>query len=134
MDDRFGDDPRTNRERMLAGDLYVAEDPELAAALRWATRLADEYNALAPRDWEAAREILASLLGGLGGFALRLGCFRQIERPVGHILLEARASAERKADQRRTCQCAPRPLCLRPNPSHRCPHSIRRRSRRQPRP
>jgi maltose O-acetyltransferase len=59
-------DPRSNRERMLAGDLYVAEDPELARALRRATRLADEYNSLAPRDWEAAREILASLLGGLG--------------------------------------------------------------------
>ena len=59
-------DPRTNRERMLAGDLYTAEDPELAAALRRATRLADEYNALAPRDPEAAKEILATLLGGVG--------------------------------------------------------------------
>ncbi|HVW48000.1 MAG TPA: sugar O-acetyltransferase [Solirubrobacterales bacterium] len=64
--DRFADDPRSNRERMLAGDLYIAEDPELAAALRRATRLADEYNALAPRDWEAAKEILGSLLGGVG--------------------------------------------------------------------
>jgi maltose O-acetyltransferase len=62
----FAGDPRTNRERMLAGDLYVAEDPELARALRRATRLADEYNALAPRDRDAARQILASLLGGLG--------------------------------------------------------------------
>jgi maltose O-acetyltransferase len=60
------DDPRTNRERMLAGDLYTADDPELAAALRRATRLADEYNALAPRDREAAKEILATLLGGVG--------------------------------------------------------------------
>jgi maltose O-acetyltransferase len=60
------DDPRTNRERMLAGDLYVAEDPELAAALRRATRLADEYNRLAPRDPDAAREVLMTLLGGLG--------------------------------------------------------------------
>jgi maltose O-acetyltransferase len=60
------DDPRTNRERMLAGDLYLAEDPELAAALRRATQLADEYNALAPRDRQAAREILATLLGGIG--------------------------------------------------------------------
>jgi len=65
-DDPFAGDPRTNRERMLAGDLYVADDPELARALRRATRLADEYNALAPRDRDAAREILASLLGGLG--------------------------------------------------------------------
>src|ERR1700743_3018280 len=62
----FADDPRTNRERMLAGDLYVADDPELGAAVARGTRLADEYNALAPRDPEAAREILASLLGGLG--------------------------------------------------------------------
>src|ERR1700761_4801078 len=60
------DDPRTNRERMLAGDLSVADDPELGAALRRGTRLADEYNALAPRDSEAARKLLASLLGGLG--------------------------------------------------------------------
>jgi maltose O-acetyltransferase len=64
--DPFAGDPRTNRERMLAGDLYIAEDPELAAALRRGTRLAEEYNALAPRDRDAAREILASLLGGLG--------------------------------------------------------------------
>jgi maltose O-acetyltransferase len=59
-------DPRTNRERMLAGDLYLADDPELAAALRRATRLADEYNTLAPRDREAAKEILTQLLGGVG--------------------------------------------------------------------
>jgi maltose O-acetyltransferase len=67
-DHRLGemDDPRTNRERMLAGDLYTADDPELAAALRRATRLADEYNALAPRDREAAKEILATLLGAVG--------------------------------------------------------------------
>src|ERR1700748_2098769 len=64
--DPFAGDPRTNRERMLAGALYVAEDPELAAALRRGTRLADEYNALAPRDWEAAQKILRTLLGGVG--------------------------------------------------------------------
>lgn len=66
MVDPFADDPRSNRERMLAGDLYTAEDPELAAAMRRGSRLADEYNALAPRDPEAARKILASLLGGVG--------------------------------------------------------------------
>lgn len=64
------DDPRSNRERMLAGDLYVADDPELAAALRRGTRLADEYNALAPRDPEAAREVLRSLLGEVGDEAM----------------------------------------------------------------
>jgi maltose O-acetyltransferase len=66
MTDPFAGDPRTNRERMLAGDLYIADDPELASALRRATRLADEYNALAPRDRKAAKPILAKLLGGVG--------------------------------------------------------------------
>jgi maltose O-acetyltransferase len=66
MTDPFAGDPRTNRERMLAGDLYLAEDPELAAALRRATRLADEYNVLAPRDREAAKGILVKLLGAVG--------------------------------------------------------------------
>ncbi|TQS27385.1 hypothetical protein FLW16_19795 [Microbispora sp. KK1-11] len=28
--DYFAGDPRTNRERMLAGDLYIADDPESA--------------------------------------------------------------------------------------------------------
>ena len=28
MTDYFAGDPRTNRERMLAGDLYIADDPE----------------------------------------------------------------------------------------------------------
>ncbi|MFB7596587.1 hypothetical protein [Streptomyces sp. NPDC056160] len=28
--DYFAGDPRTNRERMLAGDLYIADDPDLA--------------------------------------------------------------------------------------------------------
>ncbi len=55
-----------NRERMLAGDLYIADDPSWPAAMRRGTRLADEFNALAPRDREAARAVLAELLGGLG--------------------------------------------------------------------
>ncbi len=84
----FAGDPRTNRERMLAGDLYVAEDPELARELRRATRLADEFNALAPRDPDAAREILASLLGGLGDGA-------QVRAPIymdygAHLTIGAR--------------------------------------------
>jgi maltose O-acetyltransferase len=66
MADPFADDPRTNRERMLAGDLYLADDPELEAAMGRASRLADDYNRLAPRDLPGARPILAELLGGLG--------------------------------------------------------------------
>src|ERR1700759_4778257 len=66
MDDPFAGDPRSNRERLLAGDPYIAEDPELEKLLRRGTRLAAEFSALAPSDPDAAREILVSLLGGLG--------------------------------------------------------------------
>lgn len=64
--DPFADDPRSNRERMLAGDLYRAEDPELMAALQRAERLAREFEELWTVDEGRAREVLASLLGSLG--------------------------------------------------------------------
>jgi maltose O-acetyltransferase len=64
--DPFADDPRTNRERMLAGDFYIAEDPELAAALERAERLAREFEDLWTADRERARVVLAALLGSLG--------------------------------------------------------------------
>ena len=38
-------DTRSQRERMLAGDLYIADDPELAAESLRAQELAQEYNA-----------------------------------------------------------------------------------------
>ena len=64
------DDPsqatRTNRERMLAGDLYIADDPELAERMRRGTRLAAEFAELWPRDREAARAILPSCSAALG--------------------------------------------------------------------
>ncbi|HWE35143.1 MAG TPA: sugar O-acetyltransferase [Isosphaeraceae bacterium] len=66
MPDPFAGDPRSNRERMLAGDPYIADDPELAAAMRRATRLADEFARVAPADPEAGRGLLTSLLGALG--------------------------------------------------------------------
>jgi maltose O-acetyltransferase len=60
------DDPRSNQERMLAGDLYIADDPELAERMRRGTRLAAEFAELWPRDREAARAVLVELLAGLG--------------------------------------------------------------------
>lgn len=66
MTDYFAGDDRTNRERMLAGDLYIADDPDLAAANRRAIRLAAEYTATFPQDPDAARPILSDLLGELG--------------------------------------------------------------------
>lgn len=64
--DYFPGDTRSMRERMLAGDLYIADDPELAADNLRAMELADRYARTWPGDRRAAQHILAELLGGLG--------------------------------------------------------------------
>lgn len=56
-------DGRTMRERMEAGDLYQAVDPELGEAARRGMLLADEYSRTWTADPAAAREILGELLG-----------------------------------------------------------------------
>lgn len=66
MADRFAGDPRTNYERMIAGEHYIADDPEIGRRLERAARLADRYRAAAVDDPEAARSTLVELLGGLG--------------------------------------------------------------------
>jgi maltose O-acetyltransferase len=64
--DYFAGDPRTNRERMLAGDLYVADDPESGQRAQRAVQLAHAYHQAAITDEGAARPILVELLGSLG--------------------------------------------------------------------
>ena len=64
--DYFAGDPRTHRERMLAGDLYVADDPENTRLAQRAVRLQEAYRARAAQDEAAALEILAELVGTLG--------------------------------------------------------------------
>ncbi|MGF0177108.1 sugar O-acetyltransferase [Streptomyces sp. Marseille-Q5077] len=64
--DYFAQDPRTNLERMQAGDLYIADDPEIARRQQEAVRLAARYQAGYAEDADAARPILAELLGALG--------------------------------------------------------------------
>ena len=66
MPDYFQNDPRTNRERMLAGDLYIADDPDNARIARRAVQLADAYHRAAIADEGAARPLLEQLLGTLG--------------------------------------------------------------------
>jgi maltose O-acetyltransferase len=57
---------RSQKERMLAGDLYLADDPELTAdALRGAA-LAERYNASSVTDLPARRALLGELLGEVG--------------------------------------------------------------------
>ncbi|WP_163541002.1 sugar O-acetyltransferase [Occultella kanbiaonis] len=62
----FAGDPRTNRERMLAGDLYIADDPENARLAQRAVRLQEAYRRACAEDEESARAILTELLGTLG--------------------------------------------------------------------
>ncbi|MEU5085271.1 sugar O-acetyltransferase [Streptomyces sp. NPDC021356] len=64
--DYFAGDPRTNRERMLAGDLYIADDPDLARQAQRAVRLTAAYQAAYAEDVDAARPLIEELLGSLG--------------------------------------------------------------------
>ena len=66
MKDYFAGDPRTNRERMLAGDLYVADDPESGRIAQRAVQLADAYHRAEIDGDPAARDLLGQLVGHLG--------------------------------------------------------------------
>lgn len=66
MTDYFEGDPRSMRERMQAGEMYIADDAELAADSRRAISLADRYTRLWPQDPDTAVALLAELLGEIG--------------------------------------------------------------------
>lgn len=52
------------RERMLAGEMYIADDPDLAQASRRARELTHRVNSLDPK--EDLRTLLVELLGAFG--------------------------------------------------------------------
>jgi maltose O-acetyltransferase len=60
------DDQRSMRDRMLAGDPYIADDPQLAADSTRAQQLSHRYNTMDPTDGAARREVLEQLLGAFG--------------------------------------------------------------------
>ncbi|MFM9370560.1 sugar O-acetyltransferase [Streptomyces sp. Da 82-17] len=62
----FADDPRTNLQRMLAGDLYIADDPEIGRRQDRAMRLAAQYQQLYREDRDKAAQLLDGLLGEVG--------------------------------------------------------------------
>jgi len=59
-------DTRSQRERMLAGDLYNADDPELVRDGERAEGLMKAFNESSPSDPAGRRRILLELLGSLG--------------------------------------------------------------------
>lgn len=76
----------THKERMLRGELYRDNDPELIAERRSCGKLLDRFNATRSGEDAERREILESLLGSIGegswimprfqcdyGYLIRLG-------------------------------------------------------------
>lgn len=66
MTDYFAGDARTNRERMLAGDLYIDDDPDNARMQARAVRLSAAYQDAYVKDADSAAPLLAELLGSVG--------------------------------------------------------------------
>lgn len=64
--DYFAGDPRTNRERMLAGDLYIADDPESGRIAQRAVELLEQYRLASIAGDPDAGRILADVLGQVG--------------------------------------------------------------------
>jgi len=65
-DPRFQPDGRSNRERMLAGDHYIAADAHLARESNRAAILTAQFNATAGDDHATRDRILRELLGSIG--------------------------------------------------------------------
>lgn len=66
MEGSRSEDARSQRERMLAGDLYTATDPVLADERRRAAELVGEYNAAPAGADDVRRLLLEQLLGSIG--------------------------------------------------------------------
>jgi len=67
-------DPRTHRERMIAGDVYDPEDPELIRMRMKATELTEQYNRTSIVNAAVRTSILKELLAHAGeGIEIRTG-------------------------------------------------------------
>lgn len=60
------EDTRTMAQRMAAGDLYIADDPELAERSARALDLVASYNTTSVRQGDLRRELLEQILGAVG--------------------------------------------------------------------
>lgn len=58
---------RTEREKMMAGELYIAADPELIAMRDRCRGLLHEFNHAHPDDREAGPAAIRRLFGAIGG-------------------------------------------------------------------
>lgn len=63
--DYFAGDPRSHYERMVAGDLYVADDPAIVEEQQRAVRLMARFRTAYDEDPEAAQAVARELFGHL---------------------------------------------------------------------
>lgn len=61
-----GSDRRSQKERMLAGEAYIADDPQLAADSLRARQLLDRFNRAPAEAADLRRGVLDELLGAIG--------------------------------------------------------------------
>lgn len=64
--DYLAGDPRSNHERMVAGDLYIADDPAILAEQARAARLMARFRAAYDEDPGAAQAVARELFGAPG--------------------------------------------------------------------
>jgi maltose O-acetyltransferase len=57
---------QTQRERMLGGDLYLANDPDLVASRQACQRVLEGYNSTSADEAHERQQLLRQLLGSLG--------------------------------------------------------------------
>ncbi|MEI6666127.1 MAG: sugar O-acetyltransferase [Chloroflexota bacterium] len=62
----YSHQPRSMRERMLAGELYIADDPELTRDSQRAMELTHCLNTGSPKDIDERHRLLRELLGAFG--------------------------------------------------------------------
>ena len=87
--DYFAGDPRSNYERMKAGDFYISDDPKIFEEQQRAARLSAMFLAAYSEDGVTAQEIARELFGGCGEAA-------SVRPPIyvdygSHITVGARA-------------------------------------------
>ncbi len=64
--DYFAGDSRTNHERMLAGDLYIADDPTIAQTQKLAVQRVAQFTAAYNIDPDASQQLLHELFASVG--------------------------------------------------------------------
>lgn len=57
---------RSEKSKMLAGELYTADDPEIAADLRRTSQWLERYNAAASRPVEERHAMLCEIFAAVG--------------------------------------------------------------------